>query len=42
MRRMDVHGNAILAAASDGVRIVSGGDDGEVVTTDLGSNREMP
>lgn len=41
MRRMDVHGGAILAAASDGARIVSGGDDGEVVTTDLGSSRVL-
>jgi hypothetical protein len=36
-----VHGGAILAAASDGARIVSGGDDGEVVTTDLGSSRVL-
>jgi WD40 repeat protein len=41
MRRMDVHGGAILAAASDGARIVSGGDDGKVVTTDLGSSRVL-
>ncbi len=38
MRRMDVGGGAILAAASDGARIVSAGDDCEVVTTDLGSS----
>jgi hypothetical protein len=41
MRRMDVHGGAILAAASDGARIVSAGDDCEVVTTDLGSSRVL-
>jgi WD40 repeat protein len=41
LRRMDVHGGAILAAASDGERIVSGGDDGKVVTTDLGSSRVL-
>src|SRR5208282_2963998 len=41
MRRMDVHGGAILAAASNGARIVSGGDDGKVVTTDLGSSRVL-
>ena len=38
MRRMAVHGGAILATAADGARIVSGGDDGKVVTTDLGSS----
>src|ERR1700683_3298291 len=41
LRRMDVHNGAILAAASDGQRIVSGGDDGKVVTTDLGSSRVL-
>jgi WD40 repeat protein len=40
-RRMDVHGGVILAAASDGARIVTGGDDGKVVTTDLGSTRVL-
>jgi WD40 repeat protein len=33
-RRVSVHGGAILAAASDGNRIVTGGDDGKVVATD--------
>jgi len=33
-RRIAVHAGAILAAASDGVRIVTGGDDGKVVATD--------
>ena len=41
VRRMAVHGGVILATASDGVRIVSGGDDGKVVTTDLGSSRVL-
>jgi WD40 repeat protein len=41
LRRMAVHGGAILATASDGARIVSGGDDGKVVATDLGSSREL-
>ena len=41
LRRMDVHGGVILASASDGARIVSGGDDGKVVTTDLGSTRVL-
>jgi WD40 repeat protein len=39
LRRMAVHDGAILASASNGARIVSGGDDGKVVTTDLGSSR---
>jgi WD40 repeat protein len=33
-QRIDVHGGAILATATDGERIVSGGDDGKVVETD--------
>ncbi len=41
LRRMNVHGGAILATASDGERIVSGGDDGKLVTTDLGSSRVL-
>jgi WD40 repeat protein len=41
VRRMAVHEGAILAAASDGARIVSGGDDGKVVTTDVGSSRVL-
>jgi WD40 repeat protein len=41
VRRMDIHAGAILATASDGERIVSGGDDGKVVTTDLGSSRVL-
>ncbi len=41
LRRMEVHAGAILAAASDGTRIVSGGDDGKLVTTDAGSSRVL-
>jgi WD40 repeat protein len=41
LRRMVVHGGAVLATASDGERIVSGGDDGKVVATDLGSSRVL-
>jgi WD40 repeat protein len=33
-RRVLVHGGAILAAASDGERIITGGDDGKVVATE--------
>ena len=40
-RRMAIHSGAILASACDGVRIVSGGDDGKVVTTDAGSSRVL-
>jgi WD40 repeat protein len=41
VRRMNVHDGVILSAASDGARIVTGGDDGKVVTTDLGSSRVL-
>jgi WD40 repeat protein len=34
-RRIGVHGGAILCAAADGKRVVSGGDDGKVVATDV-------
>jgi WD40 repeat protein len=33
-RRVAIHGGAILASAADGERVVTGGDDGKVVTTD--------
>jgi WD40 repeat protein len=33
-RTIAIHGGAVLAAASDGERIVTGGDDGKVVATD--------
>src|SRR5258708_6089104 len=32
--RIAIHGGAILAAAADGERVVTGGDDGKVVATD--------
>jgi len=35
-KRVRVHGGAILASASDGERIVSGGDDGKVMVTTAG------
>jgi WD40 repeat protein len=33
-RRVAIHGGAILSAAADGERVVTGGDDGKVVATD--------
>jgi WD40 repeat protein len=33
-RRLVIHGGGILSAASDGARIVTGGDDGKVFSTD--------
>ncbi len=33
-RRISVHGGAILSAAADGRRIITGGDDGKVMATD--------
>jgi hypothetical protein len=33
-RRVAIHGGAVLAAAGDGERVVTGGDDGKVVATD--------
>ena len=35
LRRMAIHDGAILASASDGTRIVSGGDDGKSVGSPL-------
>jgi WD40 repeat protein len=35
-RRVAVHGGGLLASACDGSRIVTGGDDGKVVSTDVG------
>ena len=34
-RRFAIHGGGILAAASDGARIITGGDDGQVFSTDV-------
>jgi WD40 repeat protein len=33
-RRVPIHGGAILASAGDGARVVTGGDDGNVMATD--------
>jgi len=33
-QRVDIHSGGILSAASDGTRVVTGGDDGKVVSTD--------
>jgi WD40 repeat protein len=38
--RVEVHGGAILSSASDGGRVVTGGDDGKVVSTDAKGNSE--
>jgi WD40 repeat protein len=41
-RRCDVHGGAILASASDGRRIISGGDDGKLIETNAkGESRTL-
>src|SRR5689334_22517867 len=41
-RRIAIHGGAILASASDSRRIVTGGDDGNVIETDaLGQHRAL-
>jgi WD40 repeat protein len=40
--RIAIHGGAILAAAADGERVVTGGDDGKVVATDAaGASTEV-
>lgn len=41
MRRLAVHGGGILASASDGVRLLTGGDDGKVVLTDASGDSEI-
>jgi WD40 repeat protein len=40
-RRLTVHGGAILSAACDGVRLVTGGDDGSVAVTLVHGDCEM-
>jgi len=40
-RRMTIHAGAILASATDGERVITGGDDGKVVATDPGSSRVL-
>ena len=39
-QRVPVHAGGILAVASDGTRIITGGDDGKVVATDASGNSE--
>jgi len=41
LRRLAIHDGAILTSACDGARMVSGGDDGKIVTTDAGSSRVL-
>ena len=38
---MAIHDGVILTTACDGARIVTGGDDGKVVTTDAGASRVL-
>jgi hypothetical protein len=40
-RRVAVHGGAILAAAADGARVITGGDDGKVAATDAQGDSEV-
>jgi WD40 repeat protein len=39
--RAAVHGGGILASASDGERIVTGGDDGKLIATDIDGENEV-
>src|ERR1700722_12969275 len=41
LRRMAVHDGAILTSVADGTRVISGGDDGKVVATDIGASRVL-
>ncbi len=40
-RSVAIHGGAILASAADGARIVTGGDDGKLITTDADGDHEI-
>ena len=41
-RRVSIHGGAILASASDGARVVTGGDDGNLIETGVdGQHRKL-
>ncbi len=40
-RRIAAHGGAILASVSDGQRIVTGGDDGQVIATDANGEHHV-
>ncbi len=39
-RRVTIHGGAILTSASDGERVVTGGDDGKVIVVDVRGDSE--
>jgi WD40 repeat protein len=39
--RVAIHGGGILASASDGERIVTGGDDGNLIATDIDGEHEI-
>ena len=41
MQHVVVHAGAILASSSDGIRIVTGGDDGKLVATDAAGKHEI-
>jgi WD40 repeat protein len=41
LRRTAIHGGAILASTADGDRVLSGGDDGKVIATDIGASRVL-
>ncbi len=40
-RRVTIHGGGILASASDGTRIVTGGDDGQLIATDARGEHQV-
>jgi WD40 repeat protein len=40
-QRVAIHGGAILASASDGIRILTGGDDGTLVATEEGGEHRI-
>jgi WD40 repeat protein len=40
-KRVTIHAGAILASASDGLRIVTGGDDGKLVSTDVDGKHQV-
>ena len=40
-RRVPIHGGGILASASDGTRIVTGGDDGRLIETNAGGEHQV-
>src|SRR5262245_17870414 len=40
-QRVTIHGGAILASACDGARVITGGDDGKVIATDVGGTASV-